>query len=52
MRLSRTLLVAALAASPALAASVPGWISDDYAGALAEARERRLPLFVDAWAPW
>jgi len=28
------------------------FIEDDYAGALAIARARRLPLFVDAWAPW
>ncbi len=28
------------------------FIEDDYARALAEARARKLPLFVDAWAPW
>lgn len=28
------------------------FIEDDYARALAEARARALPLFVDAWAPW
>jgi hypothetical protein len=26
--------------------------SDDYASALADARARDLPLFVEAWAPW
>jgi hypothetical protein len=26
--------------------------SDDYPAALAEARARDLPLFVEAWAPW
>jgi tetratricopeptide (TPR) repeat protein len=28
------------------------FIEDDYARALAEARSRNLPLFVDAWASW
>lgn len=31
--------------------SVP-FIEDDYTGALAEARARNLPLFIEAWAPW
>ncbi len=26
--------------------------SDDYPQALAEARARSLPLFIEAWAPW
>jgi len=30
----------------------PRFIEDDYGRALAEARARGLPLFVDAWAPW
>lgn len=28
------------------------WIEDDYARAVAEAKARRLPLFVESWAPW
>ncbi|MEO6420291.1 MAG: thioredoxin family protein, partial [Polyangiaceae bacterium] len=28
------------------------FIEDDYAKALAEARAKHLPLFVDAWATW
>ncbi|NNE43084.1 MAG: hypothetical protein HKN12_02660 [Gemmatimonadetes bacterium] len=28
------------------------WITDDYAAALAEAKARDLPLFVESWAPW
>ena len=28
------------------------FISDDYTRALTEARARRVPLFVEAWAPW
>ncbi len=32
--------------------SVLPFIDDDYPRALAEARARKVPLFVDAWAPW
>jgi hypothetical protein len=28
------------------------FIEDDYARAVAEAKRRKLPLFVDSWAPW
>ena len=28
------------------------FIDDDYARARAEARSRKLPLFVEVWAPW
>jgi hypothetical protein len=28
------------------------FLSDDYARALADARARSLPLFIEAWAPW
>ncbi|MBI2837202.1 MAG: hypothetical protein HYX75_02740 [Acidobacteria bacterium] len=28
------------------------FIDDDYAKALAEARTRQVPIFVEAWAPW
>jgi tetratricopeptide (TPR) repeat protein len=28
------------------------FIEDDYPRALAEARARKVPLFIDAWAPW
>ncbi len=53
MQFPRSLLLAALMAVPALAgAGTPGWISDDWPKALAEARARKVPLFVDTWAPW
>jgi len=44
---------AALAAAPAAPprGALP-WIEDDYGRALSEARARKLPIFVDAWAPW
>jgi hypothetical protein len=55
--------VMALAAGLAIAASAAGdaaprprpavpFIEDDYAGALAQARVKKLPIFVEAWAPW
>ncbi|HEX5043016.1 MAG TPA: hypothetical protein VFV75_08920 [Candidatus Polarisedimenticolaceae bacterium] len=28
------------------------FVEDDYARALAEAKARAVPLFVEAWAPW
>ena len=28
------------------------FIENDYAGALARAREASLPVFVEVWAPW
>ena len=47
------MILAALLAVPALAAAAgPAWISDDWPRALAEAKARKVPIFVDAWAPW
>jgi len=28
------------------------FVPDDYAGALVQARERDIPIFVETWAPW
>jgi hypothetical protein len=28
------------------------FINDNYPRALAEAKQRRLPIFVEVWAPW
>lgn len=33
-------------------ASVLPFHEDDYDKALAEARAKKLPVFVEAWAPW
>jgi len=54
--LAPLLFASALAASPAPASSparpaLP-FIDDDYPKALAEARAKKLPIFVEAWAPW
>jgi len=51
----RNLLVPLLllaAASPAPAKEVLPFIENDYAKAVAEAKAKNLPVFVDAWAPW
>lgn len=43
------------AAGPLAAADVERvlpFVVDDYAKALAEARAQKLPLFIEAWAPW
>ena len=50
-------VVLGLAPAPAApAASTAGavvpFIADDYPRALAEARARQLPIFLEAWAPW
>ena len=42
---------AAGASAPAPRPAVP-FIADDYPGALAQARAKKLPIFVEAWAPW
>ena len=39
------------AAKPSAAKVVP-FIADDYNKALAMARARKLPLFIENWAPW
>ncbi|MGE5125957.1 MAG: hypothetical protein ACM3PV_06685 [Betaproteobacteria bacterium] len=57
---SMALLLARAGAPSAGATTRPGrcdarplpFLSDDYAKALADARARSLPLFIEAWAPW
>ena len=39
-------------ATAAEALQVLPFIADDYPKALATARARKLPLFIEAWAPW
>ncbi len=50
--MKKLLLVIMLAAAPALAKEVLPFIDNDYAKALAEAKKKNVPIFVDAWAPW
>lgn len=28
------------------------WIEDEYTRAVADAKARKLPMFVESWAPW
>ena len=52
------LVAGALACLPAVAAAGESpkealpFIEDDYARAVREATKNKLPIFVDAWAPW
>jgi hypothetical protein len=50
----RRLLILVLlgAALPAFGKQVLPFIDNDYGKAIARAKAKDLPLFVDAWAPW
>jgi hypothetical protein len=58
MRHTTAMLALALLAAPAVARGAEGldkalpFVVDDYAKALSEARAQKLPLFIEAWAPW
>lgn len=39
-------------AAKGAAHAVLPWIEDDLTRALAEAKARKLPIFVESWAPW
>jgi hypothetical protein len=41
-----------LAASVAQAKEAVPFIENDYAKAVARAKTKDLPIFVEAWAPW
>jgi hypothetical protein len=44
--------LAVVSAAPAASRSVLPWVEDDYPKALAQARAKKIPIFVEAWAPW
>jgi len=52
------LLCALAAVLPASGAATTGtrtvlpFIADDYTKAVADARARKVPLFIESWAPW
>ena len=48
----RKLLIAALLVATALPTAALPFIENDYTKALARAKAKNLPIFVDAWAPW
>ena len=41
-----------LLVSPKIANARLPFINDDYDRARSEAKQRKLPLFVEVWAPW
>jgi hypothetical protein len=53
MKMKRILVLglATMVSVCALAANLP-FINDDYPKALAAAKQRDLPIFVEVWAPW
>ena len=52
MRRTRFAALALVSAAPAASRSVLPWVEDDYPKALAQARAKKAPIFVEAWAPW
>jgi hypothetical protein len=48
----KLILILLLTALPAAAKEVLPFIDNDYSKALAEAKRKNVPMFVDAWAPW
>ena len=53
MKRSALALLAALTLAPlARAKEVLPFIDDDYAKAVAHAKAKNVPIFVEAWAPW
>jgi hypothetical protein len=51
--MKRALLTSILAIAPlARASEVLPFIENDYAKAVARARAKNVPLFVEVWAPW
>ncbi|HEY2829062.1 MAG TPA: hypothetical protein VGJ88_03025 [Thermoanaerobaculia bacterium] len=47
------LVLAALTLAPlARAKEVLPFIDDDYSKAVAHAKAKNVPIFVEAWAPW
>ena len=58
MRLTRfaalalTVGLALVSAAPATSRVALRWVEDDYSRALAQARSKNVPIFVEAWAPW
>jgi hypothetical protein len=52
LALGAHVVLSLIAASASFAASMVLPFTDDYDKALAEARSKRLPLFIEAWAPW
>ncbi|HVR37476.1 MAG TPA: hypothetical protein VMU84_00150 [Thermoanaerobaculia bacterium] len=50
--MKRTLLTALLAFAAISAYAKLPFIEDDYATAVARAKAKNVPIFVETWAPW
>lgn len=50
--MKRFLQLAALALLAMNAAAALPFIEDDYQKAVARAKAKNVPIFVEAWAPW
>lgn len=48
----RLIIATTLVLMTAGAAHAVPFIEDDYAKAIARARTKHLPVFVETWAPW
>lgn len=46
------LILLLLIATSAMAKEVLPFVADDYRKAVALAKSKNVPLFVEAWAPW
>jgi hypothetical protein len=46
-----SLLLMVVASAHAATSNLP-FINDDYPKAMASAKQRSLPIFVEVWAPW
>lgn len=56
-RRASLVLLSLAAAAPLFSAQAAArpmlpFIEDDYPKAMAEAKSKKLPVFVEAWAPW
>lgn len=49
---ARLALATLLLAAPLAAKEVVPFIDNDYATAVARAKAKNVPVFVEAWAPW
>jgi len=52
--MKKLIVIAALLLSSAAASAADTlpFVEDDYAKAVARAKAKNLPIFVEAWAPW
>ena len=52
MRLTLAAALTLAITLPVLGNQGPQFVHDDYQAALKQAKTKKVPLFVEAWAPW